>query len=101
MSDTTTETRFAVARRGALVSDTYPTPQHAIDQARWMTETAASIGQKLRHDVVTVEVTTTVGPPTPYVPEDDTEPLTEEPEPETEQNPEADAIKAETENNTL
>ena len=87
MPENTTETRFAVARDGELISPLYDTLELGHQQHASIEQTMGSVGLDPDVDLVTVEVKTTYGKPKVYVPPKDIAPA-EEPATEGEQTPE-------------
>lgn len=85
-----TETLYVAARRGSILSDGYPTPEQATQQATHLNEGMTAVGMKPDVEVVTIEVSTLLGTPQPFTPETEaTLPETADPEnsPETEKDP--------------
>lgn len=79
----TTQTMYAVARNGEVISDLYPSSAQAEQQLQFVTETMEGISLVPDVELVTVELKTTLGKIKPYsrpLPDQPVAELPEEPE---------------------
>lgn len=88
-----TETQFAVARAGEIISDGYPTPTIAKQQLAHVSDTMRSVGLEPDVEIVTVEVKTTLGKPKTWIDPDAVDEADEAPAEEPVQDPPAKPAK--------